>query len=316
MKWLGASRDFFWGALFAVRFNEMCFVLIGIDGIISIDIIPVPAKGAHSLAVSHGIILMGSPKISASYPYQGLVRKADPGIYIQKIRKWRRDKMKRNCSLEEISDGRLYTAEDLVEVSCNGCKGKASCCHGMGKSIILDPFDIHRMTTNLKLPFEALLKDRIELNLVDGVILPNLKMTGTDEGCSFLNPGGRCNIHAFRPGICRIFPLGRYYRNNSFTYILQKNECRNTSETKMKVGKWIDTPEQEKNDRFLIGWHYFLNDVEVVVRDIQDEALVKNLNMYLLNRFYFKPYDQKTDFYGQFLERLEEAKGIIKLQGG
>ncbi|HHV10435.1 MAG TPA: YkgJ family cysteine cluster protein [Clostridiales bacterium] len=224
--------------------------------------------------------------------------------------------MRRNCSLEEISDGRLYTAKDLVEVSCNGCKGKASCCHGMGNSIILDPFDVHRLTTNLKLPFEALLRDHIELNLVDGVILPSLKMSGPSEGCSFLNPGGKCSIHAFRPGICRIFPLGRYYESHSFTYILQKNECRNPSKTKTKVDKWIDTPEQEKNDQFLIDWHYFLNDVEAVIRNVQDEKLVKNLNMYLLNRFYFKPYDQETDFYGQFMERLEEAKGIIKLQEG
>ena len=220
--------------------------------------------------------------------------------------------MKRNCSLEDISDGRLYTTKDLVEVSCNGCKGKASCCHGMGSSIILDPFDVYQLTTNLKIPFEALLKDHVELNLVDGVILPNLKMTGTDEGCAFLNAEGRCSIHGFRPGICRIFPLGRYYENHSFTYILQKDECKNTSKTQMKVGKWIDTTEQEKNDSFLIEWHYFLNDVEKVIHSVQDDKLVKNLTMYLLNRFYLKPYDSEVDFYEQFMERLQEAKGIIK----
>lgn len=221
--------------------------------------------------------------------------------------------MKRNCSLEEISDGKRYTTTDLVEVSCNGCKGKASCCHGMGNSIILDPFDVFRLTTNLKISFEALLKDHIELNLVDGVILPNLKMTGTAEGCAFLNSEGRCSIHGFRPGICRIFPLGRYYENHSFTYILQKNECRNTSKTQMKVSKWIDTPEQEKNESFIIAWHYFLNDVEKVIKNAQDDNLVRNLTMYLLNRFYLKPYDPEVDFYEQFKERLSEAQGIIAL---
>lgn len=219
--------------------------------------------------------------------------------------------MKRNCSLEEISDGRLYTSKNLVEVSCNGCKGKASCCHGMGGSIILDPFDVYRLTKNLKISFEALLKDHLELNLVDGVILPNLKMTGMDEGCSFLNPEGRCSIHGFRPGICRIFPLGRYYENHSFTYILQKGECKNTSKTQMKVSKWIDTPELEKNESFLIEWHYFLNDVEKVIKSVQDDKLVKNINMYLLNRFYLKSFDSVIDFYEQFIERLQEAKGII-----
>ncbi len=47
--------------------------------------------------------------------------------------------MKRNCSLNDISDGNLYGLNDLVELNCNGCQGSAACCHGMGTSIILDP---------------------------------------------------------------------------------------------------------------------------------------------------------------------------------
>lgn len=126
--------------------------------------------------------------------------------------------MKRNVSLNEISDGRLYDLNDLVEASCNGCKGAAVCCHGMGNSIILDPYDIYRLTTNLNLTFEELLIDKIELNVVDGVILPNLKMAGLREGCSFLGQEGKCSIHPYRPGICRIFPLGRVYDNHDFKY--------------------------------------------------------------------------------------------------
>ena len=83
--------------------------------------------------------------------------------------------MKRNVSLEEISDGKLYTANDMVKADCGDCKGCSSCCHGMGESIVLDPLDIYRLTTNLEMSFEALLSRYIELNVVDGVILPNLK---------------------------------------------------------------------------------------------------------------------------------------------
>ncbi len=49
----------------------------------------------------------------------------------------------------------------------------------------------------------------LELNVVDGIILPNLKMARAEEACSFLDTNGRCTVHAFRPGICRMFPLGR-----------------------------------------------------------------------------------------------------------
>lgn len=221
--------------------------------------------------------------------------------------------MKRNCSLDEISDGRLYGMNDLVEASCNGCKGNAACCHGMGKSIILDPFDIYRLSANLHLVFEELLPDKIELNVVDGIILPNLKMSDLTESCAFLNPEGKCTIHAYRPGICRIFPLGRYYENHDFQYFLQINECENNNRTKVKVSKWIDTPDLEKNNQFLIDWHYFLNNVENIIKNSQDDTLIKNLNMFILNCFYIKKYDTDRDFYSQFNDRLNTAKSVLNL---
>jgi len=215
--------------------------------------------------------------------------------------------MKRNCSLNEISDGKLYDLDDLVEASCNGCKGSATCCHGMGNSIVLNPFDIYRLSTNLDITLEELLVDKIELNIVDGIILPNLKMTGLSEKCAFLNSEGRCSIHAFRPGICRIFPLGRNYENHDFKYFLQINECNNNIKTKIRVSKWIDTPDLKKNEQFLIDWHYFLNDVENLIKSTQNEKLIKSMNMYILNSFYVKKYNTDIDFYLQFNERLSDA---------
>ena len=35
--------------------------------------------------------------------------------------------------------------------------------------------------------------------------------------------------------------------------------------------------------------------------------------MYVLNRFYTKPYDEKRDFYEEFYERLAEAKKLLSL---
>lgn len=219
--------------------------------------------------------------------------------------------MKRNCSLEEISDGNLYDIDDLVEVSCNGCKGRASCCHGMGTSIILDPYDIYRLTTNFNMTFEQLLRDKIELNIVDGIILPNLKMSGSSDGCVYLNDRGKCSIHGVRPGICRIFPLGRYYTNHSFQYILQIHECKNHTKTKVKISKWIDTPDNERNKQFIINWHYFLIEVENKIKKIPEDNMIKNINMYLLNHFYVMKYDSDKDFYLQFDERISKAQSVL-----
>lgn len=219
--------------------------------------------------------------------------------------------MIRNINFDEISDGKLYDINDMVKAGCNDCKGCSACCQGMGKSIVLDPLDIYRLLTSLNITFEQLMTDKIELSVVDGIILPNLKMSGDSERCSFLNSEDRCSIHSIRPGICRLFPLGRYYDNNSFKYFLQIHECKNQNRTKVKVRKWIDTPDLKNNEQFIIDWHYFLKDLQDIMKDTKDDSLMKQINMYVLNNFYIQPFEANIDFYLQFNERLNEAKKWI-----
>ena len=213
--------------------------------------------------------------------------------------------MKRQVDLKEISDGKLYGTNDLVKADCGDCQGCHACCCGMGQSIILDPLDVFRLTAGLGVSFEELLADRVELHVVDGIILPNLKMQGDEEACMFLNGEGRCSIHAFRPGICRLFPLGRYYENGSFQYFLQIHECRKENRTKVKVKKWIDTPEVKKYEKFVADWHYFLVKMEECLQKKPEKA--KEISMYILKNFYLAPYDTGQEFYQQFEKRLEEA---------
>jgi Fe-S-cluster containining protein len=219
--------------------------------------------------------------------------------------------MERDISLSEISDGKLYDLNDMVKADCNDCKGCFACCQGMGNSIVLDPLDIYRLLINLNMTFEELLVDKIELNMVDGIIMPNLKMTGLAEKCSFLNDEGRCSIHAFRPGICRLFPLGRFYEQHSYKYFLQVHECKKENKSKIKVRKWIDTPDIKNNEKFIIDWHYFLKDIQDLIKSSQDEKLMKDITTYLLKFFYLKPYEANNDFYIQFNERLYLAKKLV-----
>lgn len=216
--------------------------------------------------------------------------------------------MERNCNLKEISDGRFYELNDMVKAECDDCKGCSACCQGMGSSLVLDPLDIHRLSVNLNCRFEELLADKVELNLVDGAILPNLRMAGEQERCVFLNKEGRCSIHTFRPGFCRIFPLGRYYQDRSFKYILQVNECTKPGKTKVKVSKWIDTTDLTRNQEFVNEWHYFLKDVQDAMMAAEDEMLRKKISMYVLQLFYVTPFTIERDFYDQFAERLTAAK--------
>lgn len=215
--------------------------------------------------------------------------------------------MIRDIDLKEISDGRIYTLNDMVKADCQDCTGCWDCCQGMGESIIVDPMDAYRLCLGTGQPMTELLKDKLELHVVDGMVLPNLKLAGEKESCAFLNGQGRCSIHSYRPGICRLFPLGRIYEDGTVRYFLQVHECRKKDRTKVKVKKWIDVPESRKYEQFVVDWHYFLLDLQEKMARRQEEAFQREVNMLVLNRFYLTPYDLSRDFYEQFYGRLKEA---------
>lgn len=218
--------------------------------------------------------------------------------------------MERSIDMSEVSDGKLYGLNDMVKAGCDDCKGCSACCHGMGSSIVLDPYDVHRLTTGLNCRFEDLLTDKLDLNVVEGIILPNLKMSKPGEACAFLNEEGRCSIHTLRPGICRIFPLGRIYENGTFQYFLQVQECKKSNRTKVKVKKWIDTPDVTRNMTFINRWHYFLKDISSKLPQMPEEK-VKQINMYILNVFFVTLYEDRRDFYEQFEERTKAAETFL-----
>ncbi|WP_346663338.1 YkgJ family cysteine cluster protein [uncultured Merdimonas sp.] len=214
--------------------------------------------------------------------------------------------MLREIDFAEVSDGKFYQPGDMVKADCQGCEGCCDCCRGMGTSIVLDPLDVHRISTGLGKSFEELLGPHLELQVVDGIILPNLRMAGPDEACTFLNSSGRCSIHPFRPGICRIFPLGRYYDGKGFQYFLQVHECPKPNKTKVKVRKWIDTPDVKRYDAYISDWHYYLKGLQEQAAASEGPETIKQLSMSVLTAFYVRPFRADRDFYEQFYERLNE----------
>ena len=216
--------------------------------------------------------------------------------------------MRRELDLNAVSDGKLYRQSDMVKAGCNDCKGCSDCCRGMGDSIVLDPFDVYQLCSHLEQNFETLLSYALELRMADGLILPNLKMAEKEEQCPFLNIQGRCSIHAFRPGFCRMFPLGRIYEEDCFHYFLQVHECRQNPKTKVKISKWLGISRIQEYERFVLQWQTFLKKAEKIAAQFQEESAVKNVCMFILKTFYLTPYKAEADFYEQFEERLKKAE--------
>lgn len=215
--------------------------------------------------------------------------------------------------MSDIRFEKLYANNDMAKVGCHDCKGCSDCCQDMGQSIWLDPYDVYQLTTQMGKSFETLLAYEVELHVEDGLILPNIRMGGERvPACSFLNEEGRCSIHSFRPGFCRLFPLGRNYDGDKLSYFLLEDACPVKNKTKMKINKWLNTPRIKEYEAFLIRWHTLTKGLRgFYAEHIQEEAVIKAINMQFLQIFYLSPYDD-ADFYPQFDERMNNMDHFLQ----
>lgn len=220
--------------------------------------------------------------------------------------------MRRNVDLNEISDGKLYTSNDMVKADCYECQGCSASCRGMGKSIILDPIDLFHLKQATGKDFAGLLNQEIELNVVDGMILPNLKMDPKTDACPFLDENERCGIHAFRSGICRLFPLGRLYEEEGFRYFLLTKECKKENRGKVKVKKWLGITNLKAYEQYISDWHQFLLTCEESIGELEKEN-IQILTTYILRLFYQTPYEAEDDgsFYQEFYQRREQVRKTL-----
>ena len=102
-----------------------------------------------------------------------------------------------------------------------------------------------------------------------------------------------------------MFPLGRFYEEGGgFRYFLQVHECPKEPKAKVKVKKWIDTPNVKEYEAFVNRWHDFLKKLERALQEKNDPAWAKRANLRLLEEFYLKPYTL-GEFYREFGERCK-----------
>lgn len=205
---------------------------------------------------------------------------------------------------------KLLDIHDMARIGCNDCKGCFSCCQGMGDSVVLTPYDVHVLSTHLNVPVDHLFQDWITLSVIDGLIQPSMAMNGTGERCHALDAAGRCSIHAFRPSICRLFPLGRQYAEDSIKYFILEGACPAPAKTKVKISKWVERPEFKEHEQFLVEWHKFKKLCMIKMETSEEPEYHRQLMMYILQLFFRKAYPQ-DGFYKEFLARLKEAKEIL-----
>lgn len=211
--------------------------------------------------------------------------------------------------LDKISDGKLYDIEDMVKADTCGCNGCSDCCKDVGDLVMLTPFDVNEIVNFLGIGFDELLGDKIELRESNKILLPYLKMQ-KNKYCSFLNKEGRCMIHSKRPNICRLFPLGRVYKDDDFKYFLQIGNCPKENLKDVKVSKWLGIENYEKNKKFILQWHKFIKALTFRLKFVRDEKEIEEVNKILLDSCYGINI-KEGDFYSEFAKYLPQIKNKL-----
>ena len=108
----------------------------------------------------------------------------------------------------------------------------------------------------------------------------------------------------------RLFPLGRIYEEQGVSYFLQSGACER-GKTKIKVEKWLDTPQLKRYQQFLAEWHSLKKNMQEYLSRLNTEDEKKTVCMMFLQIFFFRPYESGRDFYEEWEERRTQLQSIL-----
>ena len=210
--------------------------------------------------------------------------------------------------LSNVRDRRLYGAQDMVRISSSACAGCGACCRGMGDTIVLDPYDVWQLAAGTGRTFEVLMGAGVDLHVEEGVILPHLMMREETQSCAFLAEDGRCTIHAYRPGICRLFPLGRQFEDEKTSYFIVPEGCVKGGLSKVRIDKWLGIPDLPRYERYKAEWRALLRRLRARLAAEESAEVQRNVNLYFLRTFYMAPYaaDCAAAFYEEYGDRVSK----------
>ncbi len=138
------------------------------------------------------------------------------------------------------------------------------CCSNI--DIILTPYDILRMKTNLGITSEEFLDKYTLTPPLEKTVFPlvALKMQDDSErSCPFVSSNG-CGIYANRPSTCRYYPIGFAAQEKSdakeeFYFLVREEHCLGFEEKKnWTVQSWRENQECDLYDRMNGDWFEIL----------------------------------------------------------
>lgn len=211
--------------------------------------------------------------------------------------------------------------DDTFQFDCKTC-GKC-CIHR--DDVLLHPKDIYNMAKELHLTTEELIEKYCEVYIGQDSRIPivRLKPRGSVHRCPLLKDR-KCQVHDAKPGICKLYPLGRYLvllgktsadiDMDSVQYIFNKPDCKGSEGTETHtVREWLESFGIPVKDEFFIKWQKLVMEMGTVFRKIEKKVSEKTLEMLWNAAFIglYLHYNTELDFMSQFDENAQKFAELL-----
>ena len=209
------------------------------------------------------------------------------------------------------------------------CRRTNECCKNFSSTdrIILDPYDVYRLSGRRKISTSKFMRDYAELTLDESTHFPIalLKYKGNNRKnkCHFLRSYG-CSVYEDRPLRCRLYPLGRILdKRKSYFMRLANCSCDSHSDGRpWSVQDWINESQAEEylDYQGLISEIYSRADW-ASYRDLEREIKMEfGKALYDLDRFLSNKSDDRRPIsegeimlrLAHWVERFFEDHGCIR----
>lgn len=195
--------------------------------------------------------------------------------------------------------------EDTFEFGCIQC---GECCHNR-QDILLQPFDLYRIAQYLEKDIPSVIEKYCDVFIGDESKLPIVRAKPKihDAVCPFLRKG-KCSIHAVKPAVCALFPLGRATApNGEMKYFIQNVSC-NAKKTTIKVKDWLDMFNLRESEIPAKLWGIAMFRLGAGKKKYKiSPEIEEKLNSVLYFLLYLN-YDTNKEFISQFERNVQMAE--------
>ena len=204
--------------------------------------------------------------------------------------------------------------DDTFQFHCNQC---GECCKHR-EDILISPFDLFRLTRYLNMKPTEFVDRYCTTYIGQNSRLPVVifKAVGEEQVCPMLQDN-HCSVHAAKPTICALYPLGRAVRvepdgKPEVFYFLNGSTCGAEDETHT-VREWLSEFDLQDSNAWFLAWQKAISRLSPSLKTMEKLLPPKELSMLyaIVFKALYLDYADVREFLPKFVLNVQSLQKQI-----